>query len=145
VDDIERRIERIEELISRYLENEYLEYLRHILASYLRLINIYLEYGRISPTVIFPEIKDPISRDIVEILFSSGPLNISQITEEMKKLRGKASRRIVRERLAELVESGIVEFEERKNEKVYFISEYAVKKWLKVLGINIKGDEHRDK
>jgi len=145
VDNIERRIERIEELISRYLENEYLEYLRHILASYLRLINIYLEYGRISPTVIFPEIKDPISRDIVEILFSSGPLNISQITEEMKKLRGKASRRIVRERLAELVESGIVEFEERKNEKVYFISEYAVKKWLKVLGINIKKEELRDK
>lgn len=145
MDNIERRIERIEELISRYLENEYLEYLRHILASYLRLINIYLEYGRISPTVIFPEIKDPISRDIVEILFSSGPLNISQITEEMKKLRGKASRRIVRERLAELVESGIVEFEERKNEKVYFISEYAVKKWLKVLGINIKKEELRDK
>jgi len=145
VNNIERRIERIEELISRYLENEYLEYLRHILASYLRLINIYLEYGRISPTVIFPEIKDPISRDIVEILFSSGPLNISQITEEMKKLRGKASRRIVRERLAELVESGIVEFEERKNEKVYFISEYAVKKWLKVLGINIKKEELRDK
>lgn len=145
MNNIERRIERIEELISRYLENEYLEYLRHILASYLRLINIYLEYGRISPTVIFPEIKDPISRDIVEILFSSGPLNISQITEEMKKLRGKASRRIVRERLAELVESGIVEFEERKNEKVYFISEYAVKKWLKVLGINIKKEELRDK
>lgn len=145
MDDIERRIERIEELISRYLENEYLEYLRHILASYLRLINIYLEYGRISPTVIFPEIKDPISRDIVEILFSSGPLNISQITEEMKKMRGKASRRIVRERLAELVESGIVEFEERKNEKVYFISEYAVKKWLKVLGINIRREELRDK
>ncbi len=145
MDDVERRIRKIEDILEKYLENDYLIYIRHILASYLRLINIYMEYGKISPSIIFPEVKDPISREIIEILFSYGKLNTSQITEELKKSRGKASRRIVREKLNYLVERGIVECEERKNEKVYSISEYAIKKWLKVLGINIKGDEHRDK
>ncbi len=140
MDDLEKRIRKVEDLLEKYLENDYLVYIRHILASYLRLINIYVEYGKISPTIIFPEIKDPISREIIEILFSYGSLNTSQITEELKKSRGKASRRIVREKLNNLVEAGIVECEEKKNERIYSISEYAVKKWLKVLGINIKGD-----
>jgi len=142
VDDIEKRLERVEELLSRYLDNEYLQYVRHILASYLRLINIYMEYGKISPSIIFPEVKDPISREIIEILFSCGELNTSRIEEELRKSRGKASRRIVRDRLNRLVELGMVECEERKNEKVYSISEYAIKKWLKVLGINIRAEEH---
>ncbi len=145
MDDIERRIERIEDLISRYLDNEYFQYIRHILASYMRLINIYMEYGKISPSIIFPELKDPISREIIEILFSYGKLNISQITEELRKTRGKASRRVVRQKLNELLELGMVECEERKNERLYSISEYAIKKWLKVLGINIRGDKHKEK
>ncbi|EDY35370.1 hypothetical protein ABOONEI_2818 [Aciduliprofundum boonei T469] len=140
MDDLEKRIRKVEDLLEKYLENDYLVYIRHILASYLRLINIYVEYGKISPTIIFPEIKDSISREIIEIFFSYGSLNTSQITEELKKSRGKASRRIVREKLNNLVEAGIVECEEKKNERIYSISEYAVKKWLKVLGINIKGD-----
>ncbi len=144
VDDIERRIRKLEDLLEKYLENDYLIYIRHILASYLRLINLYVEYGKISPAIIFPEVKDPISREIIEILFASGQLNTSQITQELKKSRGKASRRIVREKLNNLVEAGIVECEERKNEKVYSISEYAVKKWLKVLGINIRGDAPKE-
>ncbi len=144
MDDLEKRIRKVEELLEKYLENDYLVYIRHILASYLRLINIYVEYGKISPAIIFPEVKDPISREIIEILFSYGKLNTSQITDELKKSRGKASRRIVREKLNDLVENGIVECEEKKNEKVYSISEYAVKKWLKVLGINIKGDAPKE-
>ena len=144
MDDVEKRIRKLEDLLSRYLENEYLIYIRHILASYLRLINIYMEHGKISPSVIFPELKDPISREIVEILFFMGSLNTSQITEELKKSRGRASRRIVREKLNALVDMGIVECEVRKNEKVYSISEYAIKKWLKVLGINIKGEGDKD-
>ncbi len=145
MEDIERRLERIEEFIARYLDNEYLQYVRHILASYMRLINIYVEYGKISPSIIFPEVKDPISREIIEILFSCGRLNTSQIAEELRKSRGTASRRTVREKLNNLVELGIVECEDRKNEKLYSISEYAIKRWLKVLGINIKRDEHTNK
>ncbi len=141
-DDLLERIEKIEKLLNRYFENEYFQYVRRILSSYLKLMDIYVEHGRISPSIIFPEVKDPISREILETLFYYGKLNTSKITEELRKSRGKASRRIVREKLKNLVENGLVECDERKNEKIYYVSEYALKKWLKVLGIDIKGEEH---
>jgi len=139
-DELRRRIERIEDLLNRYFKNEYMRYTRRILSTYLQLIDIYIEHGRISPSVIFPEVKDPISREILETVFYYGKLNTSRITEELRKTRGKSSRRIVREKLEKLVEMGLVECEEKKNEKSYFVSDYALKKWLKVLGIDIKGD-----
>ena len=37
-----------------------------------------------------------------------------------------------------------MECDEKKNEKIYSISEYAIRKWLKVLGINIKEEKDRD-
>ena len=141
-DELRRRIEKIEELLNRYFENEYMQYTRRILSTYLQLIDIYIEHGRISPSVIFPEVKDPISREILETVFYYGKLNTSRITEELRKTRGKASRRIVREKLEKLVDMGLVECEEGKNEKLYFVSDYSLKKWLKVLGIDIKSEEH---
>ena len=141
-EDLVERIEKIEKAINRYFENEYFQYIRRILSSYLRLIEIYAEHGRISPVIIFPEVKDPISREILETLFYYGRLNTSQITEELRKSRGKASRRIIRGKLEKLEDNGIVECEERKNENVYYVSEYALKRWLKVLGIDIKSEEH---
>ena len=140
--ELRKRIEKIEELLNRYFENEYIQYTRRILSSYLQLIDIYIEHGRISPSVIFPGVKDPISKEILESLFYYGRLNTTEITEDLKKTRGKASRRIVREKLENLVEMGLVECEEKKNEKIYFVSDYALKKWLKVLGIDIKIEGH---
>ncbi len=139
-DELRRRIEKIEELLNRYFETEYMRYTRRILSTYLQLIDIYIEHGRISPSVIFPNVKDPISREILETVFYYGKLNTSRITEELRKTRGKASRRIVREKLEKLVEMGLIECEEKTNEKLYFVSDYALNKWLKVLGIDIKGD-----
>lgn len=58
----------------------------------------------------FPSIKyDDISRAIVSSLERKGRLNISQLTEQVRKERGSASRRIVRERVNELLEMGVVE------------------------------------
>ncbi len=37
-----------------------------------------------------------------------GSLNISQLTEQVRKERGSASRRIVRERVDKLIETGII-------------------------------------
>lgn len=55
-------------------------------------------------------IKDEITRLIIQILAGhKDGLNISQMTRELRKMRGKASRRIVRERLAKLVSMGIIE------------------------------------
>jgi len=57
----------------------------------------------------FPELKyDTISKVIVDILGKKGNLNISQLTEQVRKERGSASRRIVRERVDILIDSGII-------------------------------------
>ncbi len=52
--------------------------------------------------------KDELSRLIVQSLALKGQLNISQIERELRAARGKASRRIVRERLTAMEKEGVV-------------------------------------
>ncbi|MHA1115538.1 MAG: hypothetical protein ACTSRR_06500 [Candidatus Heimdallarchaeaceae archaeon] len=51
---------------------------------------------------------DEISKAIISALERKGPLNISQLTEAVRKERGTASRRIIRERVDKLLSKGLL-------------------------------------
>ncbi len=57
----------------------------------------------------FPQLKyDDISKSILASLERKERLNISQLTEQVRKERGSASRRIVRERVDKMMKDGII-------------------------------------
>ena len=63
-------------------------------------------------------LRDSISRTILEILAVKGPLDISSLTAELRRQRGKASRRIVAQRVSELERRGFVETERKGRRRV---------------------------
>ncbi|MGB9758397.1 MAG: hypothetical protein ACP5KW_00785 [Thermoproteota archaeon] len=65
-----------------------------------------------------------LAKDIVEILITEGPLNVSQLTNKLKEVRGKASRKTVSAKLIELLGLGLVEtVEGKKSEKLYRVKD----------------------
>ncbi len=66
--------------------------------------------------------KDDISWRIVQVLDGSRPLNISQITAAVRSERGTASRRIIRERVNELVGRGILKVIEDEDSRARFFA-----------------------
>ena len=118
------------ELVSRLAEN------------YLRLINIYAQYGGLGIDVVVPEIRhDPMAREIVRILFDLRSANISQITQELKRRRGKASRNTVREKIHHLIELNVVEEVDGEKGKAYALRKEVLNKWFDLIGIPIKFDQ----
>ena len=140
IKDLSEKIDKLEETLTKISQPYseivgYISQFQSISKGYFRLLDLYDKHGSLSPEVIIPDLKDPISKEIVVILFSKKEQNISQITEELKKRRGTASRRIVRERLNTLLEKNIVVCDEGSKTKKYSISMEVVEKWSQVLGL----------
>jgi len=56
--------------------------------------------------------RDEVSRIILNALALKGPMNISQLTREVARERGSASRVTVRKRINMLLDVGVVEKDE---------------------------------
>lgn len=144
-EDISRKLIELEESVGKikggYAElGQYMEVLKEISSRYFRLMDLYAKHGKISVDLAAPEIKDPISKDIVRILLDRADKdregsNLSEITRELKSVRGTASRRIVREKVADLERMGFVKRTQKGKTSYYALSDSLVEKWYSLLGM----------
>jgi DNA-binding transcriptional ArsR family regulator len=119
---------------------DYLDRFQGIAKSYFRVLDLYQKFGSVSPEIVVPGLKDPISKEIVKALFEKGDRNISQVTDAVKARRGTASRRIVREKIESLVKDGVVVQSGEGKIRTFSIAPVVVEKWSQVLGLS-KPDE----
>ncbi len=98
LDSLEKRLNKLE------VEEKVIESYKSLLRSYTAVLGSVARIERLAQQVV-----DDIDKAIVRTLASRGPMNISQITEEVRRVRGSASRRIVAKRLLALERKGIVE------------------------------------
>lgn len=113
-----------------------LEGMNRLAGNYFRLLELYHKKGSISPEAVVPEVKDPISIEVIKVLFEQSDLNVSELTDRLRDRRGSASRTIVRERLQQLLDGGIVVARDGPNGVTrYAISEEVSDRWYRMLGL----------
>ncbi len=135
IKELNRRIAELENMMAQVIAP--VKEMQMATKKYLRLVDLALKHGGISPEMLLPEVKDPISKDIIKVLLKKSGQNISQITETLRTERGSASRRIVREKLKALEDKGIVEQRSEKTVPTYNLTEQVLRKWSQMLGISI--------
>src|SRR4030042_567965 len=133
MESVEETMSKVSQPYSQLLE--YIERFQKISSSYFKMLGLYQRYGAISPDLLIPGVKDPISRDIVKVLFERDGQNISQITDKLKDMRGTSSRRIVRERLKELEAKGVVKSKGSSRSKDYWLTEGDIEKGENLIGV----------
>jgi hypothetical protein len=130
LDEISDRLARLEELIERVgpgIEEvrssakviregfEFYDGMVRLMSKFTKAERLESTYGDLK--------KDDISWRIIQILdTSSRPLNISQITAGVRAERGTASRRIVRERVNELVSRKILQVIEDEDDRARYFT-----------------------
>lgn len=135
IKELNKRISELENMLSVLLQP--LQNVQKTTENYLRVIGLLLDHGGLTPDLILPEVKDPISKEIVRVLLDRSDQNISQITELVRSKRGTASRRIIREKLQYLIEKDIVQRQQKGSRYTYRLTEKVVKKWSQLLGFHI--------
>ncbi len=119
LEELASRIAKIEEELKdlRSSESELYNSLRiakAVLDSYSRLIGFTLKVERLAM-----DLEGDVERHIVRILAET-PMNVSQLTNALREVRGTASRRIVAAKLKKLEAAGIVERIEKKGRGKFY-------------------------
>lgn len=129
LDEISSRLARVEVLIERIgpgLEEvtesaqviregfEFYDGMVKLMSKFTKAERLQSRYGDLK--------KDQIAWLIIKILDNSRPLNISQITASVRSERGTASRRIVRERVNNLLERSILTVIEDEDERARYFA-----------------------
>ena len=135
VKELNKRIGELEKMISVLVQP--LQRVQTATSNYLKVVQLLLEHGGLTPDLILPEVKDPISKEIVRVLLDKNEQNVSQITELVRSKRGTASRRIIREKIHELTKKNVICKQQKGSLYVYSLSQDVIKKWSQLLGIHI--------
>lgn len=135
VKELNKRIEELEGTLSRILEP--VRNMQKATSGYIRLVSIVRRKGGITIDSILPDVKDTISKSIIQVLAEDNGQNISQLTESVRRSRGTASRRIIRERLKDLLEKELVVVRSTKRVNNYYLSDEVINKWSQLLSIPI--------
>lgn len=135
VKELNKRINELEKMISSIITP--LQDASKITQNYMKIINLLLNRGGLTPDMILNDVNDSISKDIVRVLLERPDQNISQLTELVRSKRGTASRRIIRDKLRELEEKNIVKKYQKGSLYRYSLTEEVIKKWSQMLGFNI--------
>ena len=130
LDEISERLARLEQLIERVgpgIEEvrtsakviregfEFYDGLVRLMGKFTKAERLESRFGNLK--------KDDISWKIIQVLDSSSrPLNISQITAAVRAERGTASRRIIRDRVNELVQREILQIIEDEDERARYFA-----------------------
>jgi DNA-binding transcriptional ArsR family regulator len=135
IKELNKRISDLERILSVLMKP--LSDIRKTTENYMKLAGLLLDHGGLTPDLILPELKDPISKDIVRVLLERPEQNVSQITDLVKSKRGTSSRRIIREKLADLEKKNIIQKQQFGSRYVYSLTADVIKKWTHLLGLNI--------
>jgi len=135
IKELNKRISELEKMLSVLIKP--FQDVRRTTNNYMKLTGLLLDHGGLTPDLILPEVKDPISKEIVRVLMNRSEQNISQITELIRSKRGTASRRIIRKKIQELTEKNIIQNHQKGSTYVYSLAAEVIKKWSQMLGFNI--------
>lgn len=135
VKELNKRIAELEKMISVLVRP--LQRAQTTTSNYLKVIQLLLENGGLTPDLILPEVKDSISKEIVRVLLDRNGQNVSQITELVRSKRGTASRRIVREKINELTKKNVICKQQKGALFIYSLSPDVINKCSQLLGITI--------
>jgi len=108
--ELAERLEKLEKKLEQHrIDSEELRIALELASAFSTPLIKSLEMARTAYEVLVRLGKpDPITRAIVESLSDCSEKNISEIYRGVKEIRGRASRRIISERVRALLERGVV-------------------------------------